>query len=521
MASICRVTPSVEHLGQNNIQLSPSSTHIAYIGSSATKLFVSELSSNKIVHIFPCVDRIDKVEWSPNSKLLFCAMFSRCTIQIFHLEDKEWTCRINEGMAGMIHARWCPDSLHILIESDFGIQISIWSLTDSSSYLFKYPKQAPSSSSRGGPSLSAFSSCESFMVLGHRIELQDYIGLYSTDPWTELTKFKCRSNDLAQLSFVPESTNIIAVDSILHYRVTIYSPSGAVLSLFEPYQNALGPRCLSFHQSNVAKDSYSNESNSPEVTAISASSSSRSKVGLFAIGSYDGKVRILSSKSWQLAFVLPLIHPRDVKAADPSLRADVKTCVEMEQGKVAGIGGNNLNNSVFETDLWGSTTFQDCDSSSILNQSVNLNSTLATVNSYVFKNLKTLPRIHADLRVTSLPHMGVNWLAFAPNDATVLAARDEAHPRCLWIWDALHASLLAVLVQLLPIQCAAWRPSASSAEPILAFCTGTERIYFWSSGSGPSFVSLGPYNLANGLRLFFLGGCAYSRYGRHVVKLDG
>ena len=62
--------------------------------------------------------------------------------------------------------------------------------------------------------------------------------------------------------------------------------------------------------------------------------------------------------------------------------------------------------------------------------------------------------------------------------------------RCLWVWSTLEAKLTALVVQMEPIVCAQWRPyipisatdsKESNTERMLAYCTGTSRIYFWRS----------------------------------------
>lgn len=73
-------------------------------------------------------------------------------------------------------------------------------------------------------------------------------------------------------------------------------------------------------------------------------------------------------------------------------------------------------------------------------------------------------------------------------------------PRCLWVWSTLEAKLQALIIQIDPILCAQWRPSVEEKEgeegdgeerngynsktPVLAFCTGTARIYFWTPKEG-------------------------------------
>ena len=147
--------------------------------------------------------------------------------------------------------------------------------------------------------------------------------------------------------------------------------------------------------------------------------------------------------------------------------------------------------------------------------------------------------------------MGVSWVGWSSSGSggggTLLAAREEAHPRCLWVWRPLQAQLVAVLVLLDAITCAQWRPAvvaaaaassaagavmdgsgvnlptanngginAHSSRPplpplnthhaaasvdehqhpaqeteVLAFCTGTARVYFWTALTGVTYADLG------------------------------
>jgi hypothetical protein len=44
------------------------------------------------------------------------------------VNDPQWSCRINEGVAGITHATWASDSRHILTTTDFGLCLTIWPL---------------------------------------------------------------------------------------------------------------------------------------------------------------------------------------------------------------------------------------------------------------------------------------------------------------------------------------------------------------------------------------------------------
>lgn len=110
------------------------------IGSNVT---VRDMSTLDVVHIFTCIDKIETLQFSADSEYLMCGMYARCAIQVFSMADPQWKCRINESVAGVISCSWAPDSRHILVQSDFGIQLAVWSLIDSVSYLITSPKTEP------------------------------------------------------------------------------------------------------------------------------------------------------------------------------------------------------------------------------------------------------------------------------------------------------------------------------------------------------------------------------------------
>lgn len=51
-----------------------------------------------------------------------------------------------------------------------------------------------------------------------------------------------------------------------------------------------------------------------------------------ALGAFDSKVRLISAYSYQTAFVLPLVHPKEMDAGFNS--ADVQLTVEVQSGVV-------------------------------------------------------------------------------------------------------------------------------------------------------------------------------------------
>jgi hypothetical protein len=264
------------------------------VGSRCT---IRNVDTCEVVQVFSCIDKIEKVEFSPDSEYILCGLFDRCAVQVFCLSDPQWKCRINEGLAGMKHARWCPDSRHVISESDFGIQLAVWSLVDGSCAMISYPKPG---------NIMAFSDDNSYCAVGLRIELQDYIGFYavnyqrddinphhnpgsSMNQWNELSKFKCKSHDMTALHFVPNSHLIIAVESVLQYKITVYMPTGEVVTSYEAYEQALGIRCISmFRAANKGLSAVANNTPSKddeEMKVVDAAVGS-----MLAIGSFDNKV---------------------------------------------------------------------------------------------------------------------------------------------------------------------------------------------------------------------------------------
>ena len=118
------------------------------------RVMIRDSSSFDVMHVFPCVDKIDRIEFSPDSRLILCAMYGRCSVQAFNMEEPDWRCRVNENIAGLTYATWTPDSTHILTASDFGIHISIWSLINKNTYNVSFHKE--------GPHMHSFSDCGRF-----------------------------------------------------------------------------------------------------------------------------------------------------------------------------------------------------------------------------------------------------------------------------------------------------------------------------------------------------------------------
>ena len=458
----------------------------------------------------------------------------------------------------MVNAYWAPNSRSILTESDFGIQLAVWSLTDSSTSIISNPKQPPvmppslsptgsSSSSTAatgsnhsyaalafrnhdsfsrlnstvlGAPLACFSDCREYMAAVHRIEGHDHIGVYNVEPWGELNKFRARSSDISQVQWTPSSSLILAIDSPLLYRIGVYAPStGELVASIEPYSNALGVRVASLHRAPLLLGGMS----------VGAESGFQYPLPplqqLAAFGAYDGVVRLVSMASWKIAHVLPLVAPCDlppgmapatvVPSAAGATAAAAGAAGAGSDGNEAGEvgilpcqvevavgadGRKGASSAVTDRTVLGS----------VPSSSGRFSKGVGGQSGFVARELKTLPKRPTPAHSSAAgakdskggaPSRGVCWMGWS-GDGTLVAAREDSQPQCVWVWHALEARLSALMVNIDAITCARWRPLVAGAikhTPLLAYVCNSPRVYFWSPTKGPHWTDLPPINTSIGI----------------------
>lgn len=250
-------------------------------------------------------------------------------------------------------------------------------------------------------------------------------------------------------------------------RLMLFTRLPQLLISYEAYQNALGIRSLGLSYPSFGLNSVV------------------SSPAMIALGSFDGKTRILSRNSLQLCFVLTSGHPRDMDSAINT--RNVVTSVEVpshDSYNPAAIDGDVTSRRMPLSDL--STNQPD----RIFLSTGRLSDTKtspADSTHYAKRMMKTLPRCAIASKTSSYPVMGVHWLQWSP-DGDYLATRDESYPRCLWIWKPLEAKLVALLVQLDNISSVSWQPQrtreGSVQESRLALCTSSSKVYTWTPSFG-------------------------------------
>eukprot|EP00741_Cyanophora_paradoxa_P000029 tig00000057_g27.t1 len=242
------------------------------------RLVVRDVETLQIVQAFTCQDAISEVEWSADSKYILCALYKRSLVQIWSVEQPDWYCKIDEGPARIVYARWSPDGRHVLTVADFQVRLAVWSLVNKSCTHIKYPKF-------GSAAGIDFSKDGRWMALAVRRDCKDYVQIYACDTWELVKQFQVDTTDLAGLSWSPDGYHICVWDTPTEYKVLVYVPDGTLASKYQAYENALGVRCVSW---------------SP-------------KSEMLAVGSYDSKARLLNSMTWRPISDLP--HGTRITAA--------------------------------------------------------------------------------------------------------------------------------------------------------------------------------------------------------------
>ena len=152
------------------VQWSPDGKLVAAAVGTRLAIRVPDASTRtmEIIHLHLCKETIEYIEWSCDGQYVLCGMYAKGLVQIWAIDDPDWTCRINEGIAGLVSARWAPDGRHILTTSDFSLHLTVWSLLDRTTTYIKNPKPH-----RGSV---AFSKDGEWMAAADRVDCKDYIG---------------------------------------------------------------------------------------------------------------------------------------------------------------------------------------------------------------------------------------------------------------------------------------------------------------------------------------------------------
>jgi hypothetical protein len=208
-------------------------------------------------------------------------MYKRSLVQVWSLEQPEWTCKIDEGSAGLIDVHWSPDSRHILTTADFHLRVTVWSLVNKTVSYIKYPKQCQQG--------LQFSADGKFLALAERRDCKDLISLFDCHSWQLIKHFDVDTEDLAGIQWSPDGRVLCVWESCLQYKVLLYSLDGRCQATYSAYDMALGVKVVTWSPSSQ----------------------------FLAIGSYDEKLRLLNHVTWKM--IVELAHPATLESNSDTL----------------------------------------------------------------------------------------------------------------------------------------------------------------------------------------------------------
>ena len=206
--------------------------------------------------------------------------------QVWSTEQPSWTCKIDGGLAGLTWCHWTPDSRHLLTMADFSLHLTLWSLVSKSVSLIKYPKMAQSGLD--------FTSDGCYMALAERRECKDMVSVFECSSWQLVQHFPVATQDLVGLRWSPEGCVLAVWDSVLDYKVLLYSMDGRCLASYSAYEHALGVKTVSWSPSGQ----------------------------FLAIGSFDEKLRVLNHLTWRTVAEHP--HPPTLDRAGAAIYQEIE-----------------------------------------------------------------------------------------------------------------------------------------------------------------------------------------------------
>lgn len=417
--------------------------------ASCMRIVVRRVEDQVVHAIFTADDKINHIEWSPNGALILAVVASQGIVQIWSVEDLDWSARIDTGVTGLSVAHFHPTSnMHVLVYSEFGIRMDVWNLQTHSAGHIRNVK-------------------EDF------IPVIDVSGRYALLVCREDCKDRVLVIDISrddELKFqVIQEVPVLGDISGLEWT----SDSKGFMVWQCPLKSIAYSVDLSHQNNTTSFNLYSSE----KEYQLGAREVVFSRItSLLCIGGYDGHIRIFCLYSPDLVKQL----------ADFSLDGDTLAIVDntpivlqeslsgdasLRERNVYQAGGSNPSNHPVE--------YREMIPDESAVESVSI--------IHLPGSNQLAPFSHVEGKASLMlggPRAGICKLCLSP-DGRYLVAQTETKSSVLFAYDLSILSLIAVLVHRHPVRDFTWNPSGIGSRNELAIATGDTKIFLWS----PSQIS--------------------------------
>ncbi|KAJ3351054.1 WD repeat-containing protein wrap73 [Entophlyctis luteolus] len=207
--------------------------------------------------------------------------------------------------------------------------------------------------------------------------------------------FPVDTSDLEDISWSPDGRYIAVWDSLLEYKLLVYSPDGRLITSYSAYESGLGIKSVAWSPSGQ----------------------------FIAVGSFDEKVRLINNATWKP--MMEFSHPGYLPF--PDIDVFKESNGKEPSGKSGLLRAHPMGDARPQTHY-------------ILGR--------PPIN---------VPTVRVEVDKTSPPKRGVGICEFSC-DGRYIATRNDNMPTSLWVWDLLTLSQLALIVQTMPIKEICWNP---------------------------------------------------------------
>ncbi|WFC98554.1 hypothetical protein MYAM1_001283 [Malassezia yamatoensis] len=503
-------TEAYGHAGIDTVSFSPGSTFIA---------------SDVVVRVSGTLQILQALTWSPDGLFLLASGYKDDGVSYILPMDPDasvtdgsddnqgWVARLAGGIAGVDRAQWVPVwRVPSVMQFSAHTGGMLYSLADQSFTSFPQTVQ---------PKLFALPQSEYFSVVQR--EHDDVLCVYSpesldcptvTEPnvWCLRKSIRLHTHECSGVAWSPEGDTVAVWDSLLEYRLALYTFEGTHLATYVIEGGHSIPHILTAVNADKARLILADRPQTAqrarripvrshkhlESTSLSSSASRRASgsndakfaggalgisrvvwhpAGTFlAVGSYHGVVHVLCSDDWSCAYTIDL-RPSSLA------RSSATTAIWREPKRwLEGTQGHGIVSLQCE--------FLPFDSAAIIDRDP----------------LK----------------QGISWMAWN-TDGSALAIRNDSMPNSVFVYnfegftekrvDAV-LSLAAILEYSNPVSAIAWRPGVHNT---LAVVTGQDSVYLFSN-SGESKQSAEAIAIPN--ENFHASRLIWSPSGESLMLVD-